>query len=392
LRDGGFRFSGKSSFLFLIVSSAFSCRKYFDGSMMSKKKIKSVLVVGLGKVGGLVAVLLHHNKFRVTAMTRTERDTPFKLVIGDVSDEDAVRSAIETHDAVVTCLPYHLNLRVARAAHDAGRHYFDLTEDVATTQAVLKLAKTAKGVMAPQCGLAPGFIGIVGADLAKRFDRLRSIELRVGALPQHPRGLLGYAFNWSPEGVVNEYLNDCEVIKDGKIAKVTSMEGLETILIDGTQLEAFTTSGGLGTMCETFSGKVTKLNYKTIRYPGHCQLMRFFFNELFMKNDRQRAGEVLVNAKPPVNDDVVYIHAAVEGWQRNALCREEFVRSYYPLRIRGHMWKAISWTTAASVCAVLEMVATGHLPARGFIKQEEIPLDTFLKTATGSYYLQPGKN
>jgi saccharopine dehydrogenase (NAD+, L-lysine-forming) len=227
----------------------------------------------------------------------------------------------------------------------------------------------------------------VGADLAGKFRKLRSIELRVGALPQHPRGLLGYAFNWSPEGVVNEYLNDCEVIKEGKRAKVTAMEGLETIVIDGVQLEAFTTSGGLGTMCETFDGKVEQLNYKTIRYPGHCQLMKFFFNELFMRKDRQKAGEILVHAKPPVNDDVVFVHAAVEGQQDGKLMREEFVRSFYPLKIAGESWRAIAWTTAASVCAVVDLVSRGILPQKGFVRQEDIPLDQFFKTPTGQYFL-----
>jgi saccharopine dehydrogenase (NAD+, L-lysine-forming) len=298
-----------------------------------------------------------------------------------------LKKAIKDHDAVVTCLPYDLNLEVARETHSAGKHYFDLTEDVPTTEAIRKLSKTAKGVMAPQCGLAPGFIGIVGADLAGKFKKLRSIELRVGALPQHPRGLLGYAFNWSPEGVVNEYLNDCEVIKEGKRAKVTSMEGLETIVIDGVPLEAFATSGGLGTMCETYEGKVEHLNYKTIRYPGHCQLMKFFFNELFMRKDREKAGEILVHAKPPVNDDVVFVHAAVEGQQNGRLMREEFVRNYYPLEIAGQPWRAIAWTTAGSVCAVVDLVSRGVLPQKGFIKQEDIPLDQFFKTPTGQYFL-----
>jgi saccharopine dehydrogenase (NAD+, L-lysine-forming) len=198
---------------------------------------------------------------------------------------------------------------------------------------------------------------------------------------------LGYAFNWSPEGVVNEYLNDCEVIKESKRAKVTAMEGLETIVIDGVPLEAFATSGGLGTMCETYEGKVEKLNYKTIRYPGHCQLMKFFFNELFMRKDRQKAGEILVNAKPPVNDDVVYVHAAVEGQQNGKFMREEFVRSYYPLEIAGRDWRAIAWTTAASVCAVVDLVSRGVLPQKGFIKQEDIPLEEFFKTPTGRYFL-----
>jgi saccharopine dehydrogenase (NAD+, L-lysine-forming) len=280
-----------------------------------------------------------------------------------------------------------LNLDVARAAHAVEKHYFDLTEDVPTTRGIRKLAETSEGVMAPQCGLAPGFIGIVGANLTKYMDRLRSIELRVGALPKHPRGLLGYAFNWSAEGVVNEYLNDCEVIRDGERTRIPAMEDLETIVIDGVQLEAFTTSGGLGTMCETFEGKVNKLDYKTIRYPGHCKLMRFFFNELYMRKKRDLSGEILVNAKPPVKEDVVYVHAAVEGWENGDLRRKEFVRSYYPRRIAGRTWKAISWTTAASACAVVEMVAQDKLPDRGFLKQELIPLDSFFDSPTGSFFI-----
>ena len=351
-------------------------------------KIQSVLVIGLGKVGQLVATLLFENGYRTTGMDSGKvSGFPFKVIKADILREAALSKAIGAHDAVVTCLPYHLNLAVARQAQKAGKHYFDLTEDVATTEAIRKLAAKSKGVMIPQCGLAPGFIGIVGADLAKKFRKLRSMELRVGALPQHPRGLLGYAFNWSPEGVVNEYLNDCEVIKEGKRAMVTSMEGLETIVIDGVQLEAFATSGGLGTMCETYEGKVEILNYKTIRYPGHCQLMKFFFNELFMRRDRKRAGEILVHAKPPVNDDVVFVHAAVEGMIHGKLMREEFVRNYYPLRLGGKEWRAIAWTTASSVCAVVDLVAKGGLPGKGFLKQEDIPLELFLKTPTGQNFL-----
>ena len=111
----------------------------------------------------------------------------------------------------------------------------------------------------------PGICGNRRSPSGSQFDRVRSIRLRVGALPRHPTGLLGYAFNWSPEGVVNEYLNDGEVIEAGVRKTVSSMEWKETIYVDGKQLEAFTTSGGLGTMCETYFGKVQELNYKTMR-------------------------------------------------------------------------------------------------------------------------------
>ncbi len=351
--------------------------------------MQNVLVLGMGKVGVLVARLFHlDDSFNVTGMDAVtpKDDLPFKTIVSNVSNDAELRKIFSGFDAVVSCLPYQLNLAVAEAAHDAGIHYFDLTEDVPTTRAIMEMSKTAKGLMAPQCGLAPGFIGIVGADLAKKFEKLRSIELRVGALPQHPSGKLGYAFNWSPVGVVNEYLNDCEVISNGQRKTVPPLEALETIYIDGQKLEAFTTSGGLGTMCETYAGKVTKLDYKTMRYPGHRDMMEFFFKELHMQERRDIAGEILVNAKPPVNDDVVYVHASVEGDKGGHLYREEFVHAYRPKDIDGQTWRAISWTTAASVCAVVEMVKAGDLPQQGFLKQEDIPLSKYLNTRYGSFY------
>ncbi len=346
------------------------------------------LVVGLGKVGTLVAALLHEQGFSVTGFDNNVQQCPYPVASGDSSDARFLSDHLKGKDAVVSCLPYHLNLAIAAAAHKAGIHYFDLTEDIPTAEAIREMSRSSNGIMAPQCGLAPGFIGIVGAHLAQGFDALRSIELRVGALPQHPKGLLGYAFNWSPEGVVNEYINDCQVIRGGEIKMVPAMQDVETIVVGGDKYEAFTTSGGLGTMCETFQKKVASLNYKTLRYPGHCKLMRFFFHELLLREDRETAGKILVNAKPPVNDDVVIVHAATEGWKQGKLRRDEFVRKYYPKKIAGREWRAISWTTAASVVAVMEMVAAGTLPQKGYLKQEEIPLETFLATRAGGLYRQ----
>ena len=350
-------------------------------------KIRRVAVLGLGKVGSLVGSLLMRSGFTVTGIdAHPPAELPFEVRVQDVADLAILKTALAGHDAVISCLPFHLNVGIAHIAHDAGMHYFDLTEDVATTRSIMQLAETAKGVMAPQCGLAPGFIGIVGADLANRFESLRSIELRVGALPQHPRGKLGYALNWSPEGVINEYINDCEVIRNGHTQMVPALEGLEMILVHGLELESFTTSGGLGTMCETYLGRVQELNYKTMRYPGHCELMRFLLNELYLRDDRALANKLLRNALPAVAEDVVFVHAAVEGQKDGRLSREEFVRAYPAMRLEGASWRAISWTTAASICAVVEMVAEGTLPGQGFIKQEEIPFDKFLATKNGAIY------
>jgi saccharopine dehydrogenase (NAD+, L-lysine-forming) len=346
-----------------------------------------IAVLGLGKVGHLAAELLADAGFTVTGIDAAPPDdTQFSTRSADLADTGGLQAVLKDQQAVLSCLPFSLNKGVSSAAHALGLHYFDLTEDVPTTRHIRDLATTAKGLMAPQCGLAPGFIGIIGAHLAERFDRVRSIRLRVGALPQNPTGLLGYAFNWSPEGVVNEYLNDCEVIEEGVLKSVSAMEWLETIHIGGLQLEAFTTSGGLGTMCETYADRIENLDYKTMRYPGHMKLMNFFFHELLMRENRAEAGRVLTNAKPPVDEDVVYVHAAAEGWKGGKLQRQEFVRAYYPQEIAGKQRTAIAWTTAASVVAVIEMVKSGQLPQQGFLKQEEIPLAPYLATRTGQLY------
>jgi saccharopine dehydrogenase-like NADP-dependent oxidoreductase len=349
--------------------------------------MQKVAVIGLGKVGSLVATLLSR-QFSVTGVDAhiAAGSFPFSTIQGNIQDQQFLNDLITGHDAVVSCLPYHANLPVAKAAHRAGIHYFDLTEDVPTTTAIRQMAATAKGVMAPQCGLAPGFIGIVGADLCRRFTRLRDVELRVGALPSHPNGQMGYSFTWSPAGVINEYVNDAEMIHNGVRKMVPSLDGIEVINIEGQEFEAFTTSGGLGTLCETLEGKVDTLNYKTIRYPGHAKLMRFLLYELLLKDKRELVEQILTEAKPPVAEDVVYVYAVVEGWKGERLEREEFYQAYYPMSIGGQRWRAISWTTAASVAAVVELVAKGELISRGFLKQEDIPLEALLGTASGRLY------
>ncbi|AFD06091.1 saccharopine dehydrogenase-like oxidoreductase [Solitalea canadensis DSM 3403] len=363
--------------------------KIFELLYLKNTMINKVLTLGLGKVGTLVGSLLS-KQFEVTGMDKQaphyQYDLPFNVVLGDVADIPFMEKTIKEYDAVVSALPYFLNKPIAKIAHDLGKHYFDLTEDVETTEYIMSLSETSTAVLAPQCGLAPGIIGIIGAHLSKDFDKLRSIEMRVGALPQYPNGELGYSFTWSAAGVVNEYINDAEAIHHGKRKKVTSLQGKELITINGSTYEAFYTSGGLGTMCETYEGRVDKLDYKTIRYPGHCDLMNFLINELHLKNDKQHLEDMLKSAKPPVKEDVVLVYAVAEGWKNNEMHRNEFCKSYTPIEIDGNDWRAISWTTAASLVAVVEMVAAGKLPSKGFIKQEEIAFDALLNTQTGSLF------
>ena len=355
---------------------------------MAKKLIDRIAVLGLGAVGELAATLLDDAGFTVTGVDAQPpaRPLPFAFTQAQADSRDELATVLDGQDAVLSCLPYHLNCDVAQLACEKNLFYFDLTEDVATARLIMNLAEQSEKLIAPQCGLAPGFIGIAGAHLAEQFDEIRAIKLRVGALPQHPTGLLGYSFNWSPEGVVNEYLNDCEVIEDGEHKWTSPMERVEAVYIEGLRLEAFSTSGGLGTMCDTYLGRTENLDYKSLRYPGHAELMNFFFHELLLRNDRALAGHILKNAKPPVDEDVVYVHISAEGMLDGRLSRREFVRSYYPMEIGGRTWRAIAWTTSSSVCAVIELVNAGKLPGKGFLRQETIPLKDFFATRNGRRY------
>ena len=155
--------------------------------------MEKVAVLGLGKVGSLAATLLKQSGFHVVGhdLNANAVDFDFDVKTTDVSSQSSLKQALENVDAVLSCLPYYLNLDVVKVAKALGLHYFDLTEDVPTTHAIIEMSSSSKGLMAPQCGLAPGFVGIVGADLISKFDECRSCRMRVGALPQHPTGLMG---------------------------------------------------------------------------------------------------------------------------------------------------------------------------------------------------------
>ncbi|MEL6367899.1 MAG: saccharopine dehydrogenase C-terminal domain-containing protein, partial [Pseudomonadota bacterium] len=289
-------------------------------------------------------------------------------------------------------LPFYCNPLVAEVAREQGLHYFDLTEDVAVTEAVRKQSEGATTAFVPQCGLAPGFISIAANELISHFDAIRSVKLRVGALPQNPNNVLKYSLTWSTEGVINEYANLCESIVNGELTKVLALEGLEQIQIDGTEYEAFNTSGGLGSLAETYAGKVQNMDYKTMRYPGHCEQMRLLMNGLKLKDDRQTLKRILENAVPQTLQDVVIVYTAVTGIQNGVLREENYVNKVYPQFVAGKLWSAIQITTASGICAVVDKVMAEPERFQGFIAQEAFSLGEILDNRFGSYYADGGSS
>lgn len=356
--------------------------------------MKSVLVIGAGKIGGFAAELLARTgDYDVCVVDRSEAilsELPtlprLKTRCVDVADADALRSVMAGRFAVLSAAPYHLTTSVARAAVACGAHYLDLTEDVASTRVVKELSLTSEAALAPQCGLAPGFITIVANDLARRFETLHDVRLRVGALPQFPSNALNYNLTWSTDGVINEYCQPCEAIADGARRESPALEELEEFSLDGVTYEAFNTSGGLGTLCETLDGRVRNLNYRTIRYPGHAAIMRALLNDLGLRRRRDVLKDILENALPTTLQDVVIVFVTVSGLRGGRLVQETYADKIYAQPVAGVMRSAIQITTASAVCAVLDLLSAGALPSRGLIRQEDIPLELFLGNRFGRWY------
>jgi saccharopine dehydrogenase-like NADP-dependent oxidoreductase len=359
--------------------------------------MRDIVVIGAGHIGAQIAALLGAcGDYRVVVADRCARQLaqlearprvePRRL---DVTDAGALDAALGGAFAVISAAPYHLTYAVAQAAAASGAHYLDLTEDVATTRKVKALAAGARSAFIPQCGLAPGFVSIVAADLAQRFDTLHDVRLRVGALPKYPSNALNYNLTWSTDGVINEYCEPCEAIVDGQRRQSRALEECEAFSLDGVAYEAFNTSGGLGTLCETFAGKVRNLNYRTIRYPGHAAIMKALLNDLRLRDRRDLLKDILENAVPATLQDVVIVFVTVSGLRGGHLVQETYANKIYAREVDGRTVSAIQITTASSVCAVLDLLAAGDLPGRGFVRQEQIALAPFLANRFGRVYGLP---
>ena len=227
--------------------------------------MQKVIILGSGNIGFTAAMLLQNSKkYDVTIVARTKKSLLFikkvthvKTIQIDLSKKESYKDILKGYDSVISALPFYLNVLVAKKALKFGLNYFDFTEDVKTTNAIKKIAlKASKNqVFIPQCGLAPGFISILAYSLYKQFDEVYGIKMRVGALPKNPSNKILYNLTWSTDGLINEYSNECFAIKDSKLVSIQPLEGLEEFSLHGLEYEAFNTSGGLGTLCETLKNK-----------------------------------------------------------------------------------------------------------------------------------------
>lgn len=313
----------------------------------------------------------------------------FHLPEKGLSEE--MKEALQEGDIILDCLPGRQAPRMAKMAKDFKLHYANLTEYVAETNEIIELAKDAETGFVLQTGLAPGYIDVLGNGLFREFcryfevDEVDKLELKVGALTANAVAPHYYGFTWSPVGVATEYLEEALAIRDFRITKLPALSQRAKIVIDGITYEEDITSGGAADLPEALAGSVRRLDYKTLRYPGHYAWIEEQIGKLpGDKNVISALQSTMENQIPHLEDDRIILYAAVEGKDSyGTLHRREIAKKILPQTIGKHTLRAIQTTTAAPLLQAAQLLLEAS-PA-GVILQSQIDPDKFLN----GHFIQP---
>ena len=370
------------------------------------------LVIGSGRMGRAIAydLLAAPNVEKVTLcdqnpgfvesarawLERTRGGYMPKLATTtlDARDEAAARTLIQGHKVAISASSYELNEGLARACIAAKASFVDLGGNntvVAKELAMDAAAREAGVTIVPDCGLAPGMVSLLVADGVSRLDQAQSASIRVGGIPLKPKGPLKYALVFSVQGLTNEYLEPAVVLRDGKVQMLEPLTELEELEFPAPfgRLEAFQTSGGTSTLPQTYGTKLQNLDYKTIRWPGHCAKVRALYELGLFKSEpvdvdgqmvspRRLVEEVLGRELPSSEVDAVLVRVSLSGTKGNKPkhLRYQIVEQGLPDLGLSAMMR----TTSFPAAVVAWMIANGHAKGAGAMPQEVcLPAGLFIE-------------
>lgn len=364
---------------------------------------KTIFIAGSGGIGEAAALLLREwcdfelklilgdvneanlNKAKEFVIANSAKTTEVEAVLMTADGcSDVMKAAFEASDVLLDCSPGGQAPRMARFAVDLGMHYANLTEYVAETDEIIAMAGGAETGFILQTGLAPGFINVKAMELYREFvskydnEKVERVGMKVGALTAHAHSPHFYGFTWSPIGVATEYVKNSRVIRDYAITERPALSSRETIVIGARTYEADLTSGGAADLPEFFEGRARQLDYKTLRYVGHYGWVESIIETLPKDADLPgRLQDAMLQAVPSVEDDLVLVHASIDGFDSNGR-RRMIEKAYFvePLEINGHSLRAIQTTTAAPLCEAAMMLLTNEY--KGVILQSQLEPSRFL--------------
>lgn len=341
-----------------------------------------VLVYGAGRMADAVArTLADDPRFSVALAAPdpdgtvvAQGDLPrLQRLSGDI-DRQLAHLLAEVDAVVVAGDAWPGPAGIARLARTAGCHYLDITESPASAAAIAAIADGAAHGFAPGCGLAPGYVTGLVAEHVRRAGPQARIVAHVGVLPTSRTNRLGYGNLWGVDGLLVEYTGPCRALRDGVPVDLLPLSEYETVGVDGEAFESFTTAGSLDALVERSQGRVRELLFKTLRYPGHLDYMRFLLDDLGLARKRDQLRTLLMNGLPVVEDDRILIALDIQPTPDGPTKRyEQAIRA---TRTDEGTWQSATLAaTAAHVCAVADLLCQGRLPQGGFLPPGTVPLD-----------------
>ena len=359
-------------------------------------------IVGAGRIGTAIYSLLvgqasgynvsiadidsHHKHWAINESHFFEIETP-------ISYGTQFHEFVENKTLIINALPFTQNIYLYEACLEYNVPYFDLSEDDALDKWIdnrnyITPTRTGLPFTMPHCGLAPGLSTVVANHLTKDFSDLHDVKIRVGALSQDATNKLKYHASWSGDGLVNEYMGKCQVVRNGAYDEVDALSGYETLMIDGKDYEAFHTSGGIGTFAQTIAerNECADVDYKTIRRVGHHQYVDFLFNDLKLPQDI--LTDMFKKYIPTTRKDEVIIYVTAGGYTGNEIQYQTrtYDMVFRPLFFYGKTYTAIEYTTACGMLAMVELFLNGKLPQEGYVTQESVDWKDVLSTTFGKFY------
>ena len=309
-------------------------------------------------------------------------------------EKEQLMPLLEQVDGVLSAVPYDFNLRLTQWAIEHNCHFVDLGGNFRVVEEQFKLSHKAKSAgvgIVPDCGLAPGMASVVAAQVISKFDKVDTLEIRVGGLPVNPKTPLNYRLIFSVHGLTNEYIEPSIILEEGKIKSVPSMTEIESIEFPEPlgKLEAFYTSGGTSTLPMTYKGEISTLNYKTIRYPGHCEKFKTMIDLGFAKEEPIDIGGIIISRRAAFErlleetltfegEDVTLIRVSAQGIKDGKQKKIQYQAIEY--EDKKHDLTAMMRSTAFPAIIILEMLVDGRIRDKGVLCQElSIPPDIFLQ-------------
>ena len=358
-------------------------------------------IVGAGNIGSAIYELLVSDDFGYKISVADQAERRFNIpeenftklkITKPTYDGDCVqfKEFVKDKSLIINALPYHQNINLYKDCCEYNVPYFDLSEDDALDNHIKTLTEIPFTM--PHCGLAPGMSSIVAFDLLNRIEHPQTLKIRVGALSQNSDNKLRYYTSWSGDGLVNEYMGDCQVVQNGIVKQERALSGYEHITIDGHEYECFNTSGGMGTLAKSIQSKYNPYvgdppstihaDYKTVRRIGHHDYVDFLFNDLQL--DQNTLTQIFKSCIPQTRKDVVILYVTASSLDKEDECT--YYNVFKPRIIHGRHMSAIEYTTAIGLVSMVELFVEKKIPQEGYVRQEDVEWKKVIYTKYGSYY------